>query len=92
MRFVIAKKIKDTYESLKESWWGTIESLHLDAWGALKYADGYNIKISSKPAQETENKLYFVNLGGYDSSEFTELHKNVFVVAENPSKAIRLRP
>lgn len=87
MRFVIAEKIEDTYESLKKSWWGTPESLHIDSWGTLKYVDGYNIKISSKPTQETENKLYFVNLGGYNPLEFMELHKNVFVVAPNPSKA-----
>ena len=25
-------------------------------------------------------QLYFVNLGGYDANQFTELHKNVLVV------------
>jgi hypothetical protein len=34
--------------------------------------------------------LWFVNLGGYDSAEFTELHKNVFVVASDDREA-RLR-
>ena len=61
--------------------------MHLDAWGSLKYVDGYNITISSEIPNNSENKLYFVNLGGYDRSEFTELHKNVFVVAPNESKA-----
>jgi hypothetical protein len=87
MRFVIANKIEDTYESLKNTWWGTPESLHIDAWGALRYVDGYNIKISSEPAQELKNKLYFVNLGGYNGTDFAESHKNVFVVASNPSEA-----
>lgn len=87
MRFVIAKTIEDTYDSLKKTWWGTKESLHLDAWGALEYADGYNISIKTVPSTDTENKLYFVNLGGYKSSAFTELHKNVFVVAPTASKA-----
>jgi hypothetical protein len=31
--------------------------------------------------------LYFVNLGGYTSKEFTELHSNIFVVAPTDSKA-----
>jgi hypothetical protein len=86
-RFIIANTIEDTYQELKDTWWGTPESLHLDAWGVLEYVDGYKIKISDKPSPETEMNLYFVNLGGYDSKLFTELHKDVFVVAENESKA-----
>jgi hypothetical protein len=87
MRFVVADKIEDTYDVLKKTWWGTKESLHLDAWGALEYADGYNISLKDEPSTDTENKLYFVNLGGYDSSMFTEKHKDVFVVAPTASKA-----
>jgi len=86
MRFVIAEKIEDTYDELRKTWWGTPESLHLDAWGELDYVDGYNVSFINDP-KESENRLYFVNLGGYDSNEFTELHKNVFVVAPNESKA-----
>ncbi len=36
MRFVCADKIEDTYSSLKKNWWGSPESLHLDAWGMVK--------------------------------------------------------
>jgi hypothetical protein len=87
MRFIIAEKIEDTYEEIRKSWWGAPETLHIDAFGALRYADGYEIHIKNTPPLNTEQKLYFVNLGGYDNNEFTELHKNVFVVAENDSRA-----
>jgi hypothetical protein len=86
MRFVVAQSIEDTYEYLRNSWWGSPESLHLDAWGVLEFADGYDIILKDYP-QDSENKLYFVNLGGYDKDQFTELHKNVFVVAATDSKA-----
>ena len=33
------------------------------------------------------NKLFFVNLGGYDPDEFTELHKNVLLVAPDAKTA-----
>lgn len=36
---------------------------------------------------DSKNKLYFVNLGGYDKNQFTELHQNIFVVAENDQQA-----
>lgn len=87
IRFVVADTIEETYSSLKKTWWGTPESLHLDAWGILHHADGYDISLSNKPFTESKNKLYFVNLGGYDKTQFTELHQNVFVVAENEQQA-----
>src|SRR3954462_7690207 len=77
MRFVIADRIEDTYPALKAAWWGKPESLHIDCWGALDSADGHNITLKPEPSSGAE-RLYFVNLGGYDPGDFTELHKNVF--------------
>jgi hypothetical protein len=89
MRFVVANTIEETYESLRKNWWGTPTSLHLDAWGELNYADGHSIQISKMPPtpNEQRNKLYFINLGGYDPQQFTELHKNLFVVASDEIQA-----
>ncbi|MFC3909420.1 DUF1543 domain-containing protein [Legionella dresdenensis] len=87
MRFVVANTIEETYETLRNTWWGIPTSLHLDAWGVLNYADGYSLKISHTPPEQNDKKLYFVNLGGYDSHQFTELHQNVFVVAPDEAQA-----
>lgn len=87
MRFVVAETIEHTYPALKQSWWGTPESLHLDAWGALHHVDGYDIHLKNQPAVSAQQQLYFLNLGGYDQKQFTELHKNIFVVAENDRAA-----
>ena len=53
----------------------------------IKYVDGYAIEISNSPPQLSKNKLYFLNLGGYDKNQFTELHKNILVVADRENKA-----
>jgi hypothetical protein len=87
MRFVVANTIEETYNTLRKSWWGTPTSLHLDAWGVLNYADGYSLSISHTPPEQCSSRLYFVNLGGYDSQQFTELHQNVFVVAADEAQA-----
>ncbi|WP_019217208.1 DUF1543 domain-containing protein [Legionella tunisiensis] len=87
MRFVVANSIEETYHTLRQSWWGIPTSLHLDAWGILDYADGYNIHISTEPPIDNADKLYFLNLGGYDPQQFTELHKNIFVVATDEQQA-----
>jgi len=86
MRFVVGETIEDCYPELIKQWWGDEKMFHLDAWGAVKSADGYNVSIGNTPAAHPE-KLYFVNLGGYDPDEFTELHKNVLVVAKDDAEA-----
>ena len=86
MRFVAAPTIEDTYDELRRQWWGVPASLHVDCWAELTHADGYRISLHPEPAQG-ELKLFFVNLGGYDPKQFTELHHNVFVVASSPAAA-----
>lgn len=86
LRFSVGEKIEDCYEDLRRDWWGIPESLHIDCWGILNHADGFNISLGNQNINQPE-KLYFLNLGGYDPKEFTELHKNVLIVAETESKA-----
>lgn len=86
IRFAVAERIEDAYEMLRKSWWGKPESLHLDAWGSVEYVEHYRVHLSSEVSQDP-NKLYFVNLGGYDANQFTELHKNMLVVAQDEVKA-----
>lgn len=87
IHFAIGDKIEETYEQLRKLWWGTANSLHLDAWGIVKSVENYNVVLKREPAVNQTNKLFFVNLGGYDSQQFTELHKNFFVIAENKGDA-----
>lgn len=86
MRFVAAPSLRDTYEELRKQWWGTPDSLHLDCWAVLEHADGYDIALKPEPFAGTE-KLYYVNLGGYEETEFIERHENVFVVATSLAAA-----
>jgi len=86
VRICAADSMEATYDDIRRTWWGTPESLHLDCWGELTAADGHRIALSAeKPAGA--DKLWFVNLGGYDPDDFAEQHKNVFVVAPTKSKA-----
>lgn len=52
----------------------------------MRSADGFDITLHQNP-QESELKLFFVNLGGYNPDVFTELHENVLVVAPSAPKA-----
>lgn len=87
VRFAIAEKLEDTFDSLRKSWWGVPESLHLDCWGELVSADGHDVILRPAPAAEGADKLWFVNLGGYQPGMFSELHENVFAIAPTETKA-----
>lgn len=86
MRFVAAPSIHDTYDRLRQQWWGIPKSLHIDCWAELDQVDGYEVTLRPEPFTGPE-RLYYVNLGGYAPGEFAELHKNMFLVAGDLSKA-----
>jgi hypothetical protein len=86
MRFVVASSIAETYEELRRQWWGIPKSLHIDCWAEISSADSYEVTLRPEPFAGSE-KLYYVNLGGYDAAEFLEKHKNVFVVAQTVPEA-----
>ncbi len=86
MRFCVGAALEDCFPALRREWWGTPRSLHVDAWAELTHADGFDIALRADPPSG-EARLYFVNLGGYDMAEFTELHRNVFVVAQSEASA-----
>ncbi len=86
MRFVAAPSILDTHDELRRQWWGTPGSLHIDCWAELDHVDGYDVALRPE-LFDGDEKLFYVNLGGYDPAEFTEKHKNMFVVATSLSEA-----
>lgn len=87
VRFSIGRRLEDCFDDLRRQWWGEPASLHLDCWGAVEQADGYDVALSAEPSQAGTQKLFFVNLGGYDPAEFTELHRNVLIVAPDEKTA-----
>jgi len=86
VRFVVAKTIQDTEDRLRADWWGTPGTLHIDCWAEIDRADGHRVSLRQEPSNARE-KLWFVNLGGYDGVDFAEQHKNMFVVAGSPKEA-----
>lgn len=97
LRFAVSATIEDCYAALRQQWWGTPESLHLDAWGPLTWADGYRIGLARRaetgaahPAADADHaglRLFLVHLGGYDPDQFTECHENLFIVAPDQRTA-----
>jgi hypothetical protein len=81
--FTVGETIESTYERLMDKWFGNPLRLHLDSWVELSIVDGFRIALEASPPAGQDRKLYFVNLGGYQPGQFTELHANAFAVARS---------
>jgi hypothetical protein len=79
VQFVAARTIEETVPVLRERWWGTPSSLHIDAYAELSVVDGYLIELSCE-AHDADVSLYFVNTGGYRAGAFSEEHGYSFHV------------
>ena len=88
MRFCVAPSLKETYVDLANQWWGIPNSLHIDCWAEITHADGYDVSLRPEPFAGPQ-RLYYVNMGGYDKAQFSELHRNLFIVASNVTEAKR---
>jgi hypothetical protein len=86
MRFVVAPSMLETHDELRRQWWGSPGSLHIDCWAEIDHADGHAVSLRPEPYDGPE-RLYYVNLGGYDPADFSEKHRNMFVVADTVAKA-----
>ena len=98
VRWVIGTKIEDTFDQLRNDWFGSNNGLHIDSYKKIDSIDGYKINIRNKVNMESKNKtlkkerisnkkLWFVNIGGYDPSSMQEKHEFGLVVASSPSEA-----
>ena len=100
VRWVIGSRIEDTYDTLRKDWFGSPKGLHIDSYKKIKYLDGYkinirnveNLKINKKnkfsDKSNSNKKLWFVNIGGYDPSSLQEKHEFGLVIASNKLEAI----
>ena len=98
VRWVVGSQIEDTFNDLRNNWFGSIDGLHIDSFKKIEYIDGYkiNLKIFDKnkiknkqsPKQiNSQQNLWFVNIGGYDPSSMQEKHEFGLVVASSSLEA-----
>ena len=98
VRWVVGSQIEDTFNELRNNWFGSIDGLHIDSFKKIEYIDGYkiNLKIFDKnkikkkksPNQiNSQQNLWFVNIGGYDPSSMQEIHEFGLVVASSSLEA-----
>ncbi|MDV2438832.1 DUF1543 domain-containing protein [Acinetobacter gerneri] len=83
----VGNSLEEVYPQLKQAWFAEQKGLHIDAWAQIQgvefEAKKYQLHFTEAMPNPSEQKLYLINLGGYDPKEFGELHRYVLVVAQN---------
>ena len=83
--------LEEVYPQLKNAWFGEQKGLHIDAWaqvnGLQSEGKSYQIHFADAPPNPADEKLWLINLGGYDTREFGELHRYVLVAAQDAAAA-----
>jgi hypothetical protein len=86
VRFVVGATIEATLPQLRRQWFGARRGLHLDSWMAVRFVDGYRVELRPEPFAGQE-RLWFVNMGGYEPSQLAEQHAFGLFVATSPQAA-----
>lgn len=87
--FGIAKELKELVPAIKAFWPEAGDTLHIDAWREVNKVDDYKIAIGLKDEKEvSENKLFFINLGGYQAHKLEEQHYTILTVQTTRALAI----
>lgn len=89
--FGIATDLKELVPAIKAFWRGTSDNLHIDGWREVNNVDGYAVKVVLKDeTTETQpEKLFFINLGGYQEGKLEEQHYVVLTVQTDRALAIQ---
>ncbi|QQL51404.1 DUF1543 domain-containing protein [Mucilaginibacter ginkgonis] len=90
--FSVGTSLKELVPGIIKFWPEANGRIHVDAWREVNYVGGYKIEVVEKGSNEqtgnTDAKLFFINLGGYQRGLFDEPHKKLVTVQPNMSKAI----
>lgn len=90
--FGIAESLHDLMPEMKAFWKEAEGKLHIDAWREVNVVDGHRIEVSESDSETMlagDQKLFFINLGGYKPDDFEEYHYKVLSVAPAMSDAVK---
>ncbi len=88
--FAIANEVKELVPAINAFWPEANGKIHLDAYRIVNNVNGYQVKVVEKSDKvASTNRLFFMNLGGYQSNVFEELHYKMLMVAEDKAVATK---
>jgi hypothetical protein len=88
--FGIAASLNELVSEIR-TFWPEPERIHIDAWREVNVVEGFQVKITerSKASAKPDNRLFFINLGGYLENRFEEQHYVVLTVKPDRISALK---
>jgi len=86
VRLVASSDIEAAIPELRRQWFGRRRGLHIDSYVVVDHVDGWRVALRPEPPCGSE-RLWLVNLGGYDPRQLAELHQVLLVVAPSAAAA-----
>ncbi|TCD03299.1 DUF1543 domain-containing protein [Pedobacter psychroterrae] len=96
--FGIADSLKELIPQMRAFWPEAGDSLHIDGWREVNVVDGYEVKVvprtqsfltAEKAQPAFPEKLFFINLGGYQTGKLEEQHYTVLSVKTDRAQAVQ---
>ena len=56
VKWAVGFKIEDTYDTLRNGWFGSSRGLHIDSYKRINYVDGYRINLINLVDDKIEKK------------------------------------
>lgn len=87
--FAIGQSLSHLLDDIKAFW--PQAKIHIDSWREVTSVDGYEISVLPKEqiTADTNQKLFFLNLGGYKPNDMEEYHYKLLAVAPEKGDAIK---
>jgi len=91
--FSIGRSLTELKPLIVDFWPEAQGKIHVDGWRAIQWVDGFKITVTPRDqsgASTTQNeRLFFINLGGYKQNEFEEFHYKMLAVGPDKGTAIQ---
>ncbi len=92
--FGIGTSMRSLIPEIIDFWPEAKGKLHIDAWRKVTNVNGHTIAVVpahgiTEANTEEQQKLFFLNLGGYKSGEFEEYHYKMLIADKDIAGAIR---
>src|ERR1700761_840549 len=87
--FGIGDSLQSLVPAMQDFWPEAGSSLHIDGWREINIVEHHRISIVPKTETNNPKRLFFINLGGYQSGKLEEQHYTLLTVQEDRKNAIK---
>ncbi|WP_276091019.1 DUF1543 domain-containing protein [Pedobacter sp. JY14-1] len=89
--FGIATSLEALVPEMKAFWPEAGNSLHIDGWREVTNVEGFGVEIDARESgapEQSAPRLFFINLGGYQSGKLEEQHYTLLTVQTDRRNAL----